>query len=76
MKELIAAMTEKFGNQRKAAEQLGVTDRAFRNYVKNPDRIPKPMQKLMKTLMHDECDLPLSPTAPAIPHESAQAAHP
>ena len=75
MKELIAAMTEKFGNQRKAAEQLGVTDRAFRNYVKNPDRIPKPIQKLMKSLMHNECDPPFTPATPARQHESAQAAH-
>ena len=61
MKETITALIKKFGNQRKAAVALGVTDRTFRNYVKEPDCVPVPMRRLMKSILEQP-----SPIAPPL----------
>lgn len=66
MKETITALIKKFGNQRKAAVALGVTDRTFRNYVKEPDCVPEPMRRLMKSILEQP-----SPIAPLTPHGEA-----
>ncbi len=61
MKDTIAALVEKFGSQRRAAEVLGITDRTFRNYVKEPDCVPEPMRRLMKSILeHDRTRPPVS----------------
>ena len=51
-KELIVAIVDKFGSQVDAAAALGVKDRTFRNYVKNPTSIPEPARKGMLYLLY------------------------
>lgn len=62
MKETITALIQKFGNQRKAAIALGITDRTFRNYVKKPDCVPEPMRRLMMSILEQEGILPVQPS--------------
>lgn len=47
LKEFVAI----FGSQVKAAAELGITDRTFRNYVKCPEKIPTPVARLMDTII-------------------------
>lgn len=74
MKDTITALIKKFGNQRKAAVALGITDRTFRNYVKEPDCVPEPMRRLMKSILEQEGTHPIQPPmAPGkTPNLSAQ----
>lgn len=58
MENTISALVERFGSQGKAATTLGVTDRTFRNYVKNPERVPKPMRRLMESVLRGGEDTP------------------
>lgn len=53
MEKTITALVERFGSQGKAAIALGITDRTFRNYVKKPDCVPKPMRRLMESVLRD-----------------------
>lgn len=53
MENTITALVERFGSQGKAATALGITDRTFRNYVKNPECVPKPMRRLMESVLRD-----------------------
>lgn len=70
MKETITALIKKFGNQRKAAVALGITDRTFRNYVKEPDCVPEPMRRLMKSILEQEETHPIQPS---LAHGKAQS---
>lgn len=53
MEKTIIALVERFGSQGKAAIALGITDRTFRNYVKKPECVPKPMRRLMESVLRD-----------------------
>ena len=74
MKDTITALIKKFGNQRKAAVALGITDRTFRNYVKEPDCVPEPMRRLMKSILEQEGTHSIQPpmTHGKTPNLSAQ----
>ena len=68
MNQTLNKIIELFGSQVKAAARLGVTDRTFRNYVKCPKKIPKPMQNLMASILFQE-DLANNPAPNTQPRE-------
>lgn len=67
MKEIVIALIKRFGSQVNAAEALGVSDRAFRNYVRFPEKIPFSRQSHMRAILRSEDALASPPPSEARP---------
>lgn len=62
IQEIIHDLISRYGSQEKAASALGVNARTFRNYVRSPEAVPRPVQLGMRHLLNDS---PLTPPADA-----------
>ena len=63
IEDVINDLVKHYGNQEKAAEALGVTPRTFRNYVRAPDSVPRPVRLGLHHLLGKDCPPPTAETS-------------
>lgn len=50
----IAGLVARYGSIAKTADAIGITERTLFSYMKNSDKIPSPMKKLLRYMHEDD----------------------